>query len=62
MRLLAFITIQPYLAKGSKLTPEKLLPFPWDPKVEKHAAPPMSANEQRARMEQLVAKLGAELI
>lgn len=62
MRLLATITIQPHLAKGRKITPEKLLPFPWDHKAQKKEAPKMSASEQRARMEELVAKLGDDLI
>lgn len=32
MRTLAFFTVQPYAKKG--LTPHKLLPFPWDMKVQ----------------------------
>lgn len=62
MRLLATIVIQPHLAKGRKITPEKLLPFPWDHKAQKNDAPKLSATEQRKRMEDLVAKLGDKLI
>lgn len=63
MRLLATIVIQPHLAKGRKITPEKLLPFPWDhEKKQKEDTPQMSAADQRKRMEELVAKLGDELI
>ena len=37
MRLLATITIQPHIAKNKKITPEKLLPFPWDKQKGKRA-------------------------
>ena len=63
MRLLATIVIQPHLSKGHKITPEKLLPFPWDrEKARKQEAPKISAAQQRKRMEKLVAKLGDKLI
>lgn len=62
MRLLATIVIQPHLAKNRKITPEKLLPFPWDCKTHKPESPKISAAEQRKRMEELVAKLGDKLI
>ena len=62
MRLLATIVIQPHLSKGRKITPEKLLPFPWDQKTNKQKGPKMSAEQQRKRMEELVAKLGDKLI
>lgn len=62
MRLLASILIQPYLTKGRKMTPEKLLPFPWDKKAQKQDAPKMTAADQRKRMKELVEKLGDELI
>ena len=63
MRLLATIVIQPHLAKGRKITPERLLPFPWDhEKAQKQEAPKMTAAQQRERMEELVAKLGDKLI
>lgn len=63
MRLLATIVIQPHLSKGRKITPEKLLPFPWDhEKAKKQEGPKMSAAEQRERMKELVEKLGDKLI
>lgn len=66
MRLLATIVIQPHLAKGKKITPEKLLPFPWE-KTQKRGAKKgkgteLTPEQQRKRMEQLVKKLGDELI
>ena len=66
MRLLAAIVIQPHLAKGKKITPEKLLPFPWD-KPQKRGAKngkgtELTPEQQRARMADLVKKLGDELI
>lgn len=63
MRLLAAITIQPHLAKGKKITPEKLLPFPWDKKKVAAAkkAKEITPEQQRRRMEELVKKLGDSL-
>lgn len=59
MRMLATIVIQPHLAKGKSVTPEKLLPLPWDKKKEKRKSEPrMTAEEQRARMAELARKLG----
>lgn len=59
-RILAAITIQPHLAKGKKITPEKLLPFPWDKKKKRQdkEAPKLTPAQQRKRMEDLVKKLG----
>jgi len=61
MRLLATITIQPHLSKNKKITPEKLLPFPWD-KPQKRSAkgkgPQLTPEQQRERMAELVKKLG----
>lgn len=63
MRLLATITIQPHLGKRHKVTPEKLLPFPWDKKKKKTAkAENLTPEQRRARMAELVRKLGDELI
>lgn len=63
MRMLATIVIQPHLGKGKKLTPEKLLPFPWEKKKQRRAdAPQMTPEQQRKRMEELVKKFGDELI
>jgi hypothetical protein len=51
MRMLATITVQPHV-KG-RMTPEKLLPLPWENKapVEK-----LSAAERKARMEAAIAR------
>lgn len=62
MRLLATIVIQPHLGKGKKLTPEKLLPFPWEKKKTKTDAPTLTQEEQRKRMEYLVQTLGDKMI
>ena len=52
MRMLATITVQPHV-KG-KMTPEKLLPFPW----EHHKAPVehLTMEERRARMAAAIEK------
>lgn len=66
MRLLATIVIQPHLAKGKKITPEKLLPFPWEKaqkrRAKKDKGQELTTEQQRARMAELVKKLGDELI
>jgi len=62
MRLLAAITIQPHLGKRHRITPEKLLPFPWDKKASRKEGSKLTAKEQRERMKKLVEKLGDELI
>ncbi len=62
MRLLATIVIQPHLKKGSKVTPEKLLPFPWEKKRKAKKGPSYTPEQQRKRMEELVKKLGDDLI
>lgn len=65
MRLLATITIQPHLAKGKKVTPEKLLPFPWERKqTRKRGAneQTITPQQQRKRMAELVKKLGDTMI
>ena len=64
MRLLAAIVIQPHLDRRHKVTPEKLLPFPWDKakaQAKKKRAE-ITPEQQRRRMEDLVRKLGDELI
>ena len=63
MRLMACITIQPHLAKGKKITPEKLLPFQRDKKKAAAAkkAKEYTPEQQRRRMEELVKKLGGSL-
>ena len=55
MRMLATIAIQPHIK--NKLTPEKLLPLPWDRK-EKHAeVPQLSKEDSKARYAALMAKM-----
>ncbi len=54
MRMNATIAIQPHI-KG-KMTPEKLLPFPWEKSKKKAEAPKVSAEEARKRFERLVGK------
>lgn len=65
MRLLATITIQPHLAKGKKVTPEKLLPFPWEKKhirSKRATEQALTPQQQRERMAELVKKLGDTMI
>lgn len=64
MRLLAAIVIQPHLAKNRKITPEKLLPFPWDKKRTKRSndKPELTPEQQRKRMAELADKLGDKMI
>ena len=64
MRLLAAIVIQPHLAKNRKITPEKLLPFPWDKKRAKCSSdkPKLTPEQQRKRMAELTEKLGDKMI
>lgn len=50
--MLAAITVQPHVRK--KLTPEALLPLPWERKP-KHEAVPLS--EDKARLEMLMKKM-----
>lgn len=61
VRMLATITIQPHLGKNKKITPEKLLPFPWD-KPQKRSAndkgKQLTPEQQRKRMADIVKKLG----
>lgn len=64
MRLLAAIVIQPHLDRRHKVTPEKLLPFPWDKAqvTKKKKQRGITPEKQRERMEGLVRKLGDKLI
>lgn len=65
MRLLATIVIQPHLDKRHKITPEKLLPFPWDKKKNPKRGekePKLAPERQRERMAELVKKLGDTII
>ena len=52
MRMNATIGIQPHV-KG-RVTPERLLPFPWEKSKKKAEAPKVSAEEARKRFERLV--------
>ena len=64
MRTLACIVIQPHLGKGKKITPEKLLPLPWDKttKVSRKAdTPELTTEQRRARMAEIVKKLGDKI-
>ncbi len=56
MRMLATIVIQPHV-KG-KVTPERLLPLPWEKKARRRRAAqkPMDRDEQRERFRMLVGK------
>lgn len=62
MRLLATICIQPHV-KG-KVTPERLLPFPWDSyghdgeETKKTSPRPVSKEEDRKRFEKLMKRIG----
>lgn len=57
MRVLATITIQPHV-KG-KMTPQKLLPFPWEKRVKANQKP-VSKAEDKARLEALVKRIGLQ--
>ena len=48
MRLLAAITIQPHCKK--KITPERLLPLPWDKDAQKNNPPKRRVVSTRERM------------
>jgi hypothetical protein len=64
MRLHATISIQPHLAKGKRVTPEKLLPFPWDrdhKPQNAHNKEELTLEQRRERAQKLVEKLGNTL-
>ena len=54
MRMLAAIVIQPHCKK--KITPQKLLPFPWESK-KKPAHDLPTAAEDKARLESLLNRI-----
>ena len=58
MRLLATISIQPHAKK--KLTPEDLIPLPWDRKHVQDDTPKLSKEESRERFKELLHRLGTE--
>ena len=57
MRLHACISIQPHVK--DKLTPEKLLPLPWD-KRHNAEAPQISKEEAKKRFERLISQAFGE--
>ena len=57
MRMLATITIQPHVR--SKITPQRLLPFPWEsPKRKTAAEPIVSKEEDLERFKKLTGGMG----
>ena len=59
-RILAAFTIQPHVKK--KLTPEKLLPLPWDRKKKRAAAdaPKLTKEQQHQRFKELLHRFGED--
>lgn len=60
-RMAAFIGVQPHLSRTSRLTPEKLMPLPWDhnsgtgDNPDEHGQTP---EERKERFKELTSKLG----
>ena len=52
MRLLASIVISPHVR--GRITPQKLLPFPWEKEKQTQQRVPVSKEEARARFERLL--------
>lgn len=61
-RIMGFLTIQPHLKSGTQLTPNKLLPFPWDKNTEEAPAETLTVEQQRRRLEELAASWGDKTI
>ncbi|MDO5395654.1 MAG: hypothetical protein Q4F07_06790 [Bacteroidales bacterium] len=61
-RMIATICIQPHLRK--RISPQKLLPFPWDKKKAeiKRQNSELTPEQRRRRFEELVHRLGDETI
>ena len=55
MRMQAAITIQPHV-KG-RITPQRLLPFPWEKEMKKPRRKATTAEEDRKRMEEVLRKV-----
>lgn len=56
MRLAATLVIQPHLKQ--KITPERLLPFPWEVQQKRaNNGPRMTPDEQRRRMMEVVQRI-----
>lgn len=61
-RTIATILIQPHVKKGNKVTPQQLLPLPWDKKQNPRSeVPQLTAEEKRKRFEELAHRLGDEI-
>ncbi|MDE5726664.1 MAG: hypothetical protein K2H94_00885 [Duncaniella sp.] len=60
-RTMATLTIQPHLKKGCKITPEQLLPLPWDKKKQspRSEAPKLTAEEKQKRFEEAIRRLNS---
>lgn len=60
MRLLATIAIQPHTKK--KITPENLLPLPWDRKKRRPAntGPQLTKEQQQERFKELLHRVGED--
>lgn len=59
MRLHAAILMQPHVKK--KITPQKLLPLPWEKEARRKNAPkPVSAEESKARFEKLAKRFNRD--
>lgn len=62
-RTVATLIVQPHIKK--KMTPQQLMPMPWDKKKstpKPDNAPRLTAGQQRRRFEELVHRLGDEII
>jgi len=59
-RIVATIAIQPHVNK--KITPQQLLPLPWDKKntIRRGEAPKLTAEEQQKRFEEVARLLDGE--
>lgn len=57
-RLMTTLTLQPHTTR--RLTPEQLLPLPWDAPRPRPEAPQLSPQAQRERAHQLAARLAAQ--
>lgn len=55
-RMLAAITIQPHTK--SKITPQRLLPFPWEKPKRDHTEPQPTKEEDLERFKKLVGGMG----
>lgn len=56
-RMLAAIVIQPHVK--SKITPQRLLPFPWEKPERKHAGPQPTKEEDLERFKRLAGAMGS---